>query len=55
VLTEGCLRRDEGLSLTIESDRLVAFGDGIESDAIGLTWGQRVRLNISDQTLRLGV
>ena len=55
VLTEGCLRRGEGLGLTIESDRLVAFGDGIESDAIGLTWGQRVRLNISDQTLRLGV
>jgi hypothetical protein len=52
-LTEGRLSTGEGLALTIESDRLVAFGDGIEADAIGLSWGQRARLCISNQKLRL--
>lgn len=52
-LTEGCLRTGESLYLTVESDRLVAFGDGIEADAIGLSWGQGVRLCISDRRLRL--
>ncbi|MFF3399603.1 hypothetical protein ACFYW6_13895 [Streptomyces sp. NPDC002659] len=50
---EGTLQRAEQLRLVVESDRLVAFGDGIESDALELTWGQTVRLGVADTTLRL--
>ncbi|WP_030762671.1 inorganic polyphosphate kinase [Streptomyces griseus] len=50
---EGLLGPGEGLRLTVESDRLVAFGDGVESDALELTWGQTVRLAVADTRLRL--
>ncbi|PVE04831.1 NAD(+)/NADH kinase [Streptomyces scopuliridis] len=50
---EGVLDRAERLRLTVESDRLVAFGDGMESDALELTWGQTVRLGRSATALRL--
>ena len=40
-LTEGLLQPDELLTITAESD-LVVFGDGIEQDAIPVTWGQQV-------------
>ncbi|MFI8257905.1 hypothetical protein [Streptomyces filamentosus] len=50
---EGLLGPREGLRLTVESDRLVAFGDGVESDALELTWGQSVRLTVADTRLRL--
>ncbi|MDF6017421.1 hypothetical protein [Streptomyces sp. JH34] len=43
----------DGLSLTVESDRMVVFGDGMESDALELTWGQSIRLGVSDTTLNL--
>ena len=36
-----------------ESDRLVAFGDGIEGDSLALTWGQTVRIGIAATALRL--
>ncbi|MFE2937361.1 hypothetical protein [Streptomyces sp. NPDC059278] len=51
----GELGREEGLRLTVESDRLVVFGDGMETDALELTWGQTVRLGISAISLRLTV
>lgn len=51
-LTEGELVGTE-LSLTIKSDRLVAFGDGIEADSLTLTWGQAVRVGQSAKALRL--
>lgn len=51
-LTEGELVGTE-LSLTIKSDRLVAFGDGIEADSLTLTWGQAVRVGQSTKALRL--
>ncbi|MEU0630687.1 hypothetical protein ABZ355_25265, partial [Streptomyces sp. NPDC005989] len=51
----GELGRRQGLRLTVESDRLVAFGDGMEADALELTWGQTVRLGISATSLRLTV
>lgn len=41
------------LELTVKSDHLVAFGDGIESDALALTWGQTVRLARAPVALRL--
>ncbi len=52
-LTEGSLAGDEILQVTAESDQLVLFGDGVESDAVPLTWGQTARLCISSRSLRL--
>ncbi|MFF3837349.1 hypothetical protein [Streptomyces sp. NPDC001930] len=50
---EGLLDPGQGLRLTVESDRLVVFGDGVESDALELTWGQTVRLTVAGPRLRL--
>ncbi|MEV6200658.1 hypothetical protein AB0M64_11825 [Streptomyces sp. NPDC051771] len=50
---EGLIGPGQRLRLTVESDRLVAFGDGVESDALDLTWGQTVRLTVADTRLRL--
>lgn len=52
-LTEGLLAAGQEMEVTAESDRLVLFGDGIESDTIPLTWGQSARLRLADQSLRL--
>ncbi|WP_327360611.1 MULTISPECIES: hypothetical protein [unclassified Streptomyces] len=49
----GELGRGQGLRLTVESDRIVVFGDGMEADALELTWGQSVRLGIAEISLRL--
>ena len=51
-LTEGLLDRDEELTLIAESD-LVVFGDGIETDALRLRWGQRVTLRRAGGRLHL--
>jgi hypothetical protein len=51
-MTEGQLS-DRPLSLVVESDLLVAFGDGIEADSIALTWGQTVQIGLAKQRLRL--
>jgi hypothetical protein len=53
VLTEGSLTPGDTLEVTAESDRLVLFGDGIEADAVALTWGQTARLRLAARTLRL--
>lgn len=50
--TEGELSGAD-LSLTVASDRLVAFGDGIEADSLTLTWGQTVSIGQSGRSLRL--
>ena len=52
-LVAGELTADGRLTLTVESERLIAFGDGIESDAVELTWGQRVRVGRAGTALRL--
>jgi hypothetical protein len=52
-LTEGLLGEDAPLSVTVESDRLVAFGDGIEADALPVIRGQTVQLRVAARRLRL--
>ncbi|MFE7463138.1 hypothetical protein ACFU6R_03400 [Streptomyces sp. NPDC057499] len=54
-LVAGELGHGQGLRLTVESDRMVVFGDGMETDALELAWGQTVRLGISAASLRLVV
>lgn len=51
--TEGELAGDHELVIDVASDRLVAFGDGIETDALTLGWGQRVVVRRSARALRL--
>lgn len=51
-MTEGILAEDT-LVVSAESERLVAFGDGIETDSLSLTWGQSVELRLAEQTLSL--
>ncbi|KKD03197.1 NAD(+)/NADH kinase [Streptomyces sp. WM6386] len=52
-LVAGELPASASLHLTVESERLIAFGDGMESDALELTWGQSVRVGVYAQRLRL--
>ncbi|GAA2402754.1 NAD(+)/NADH kinase [Streptomyces coeruleofuscus] len=52
-LVAGELSAARRLTLTVESERLIAFGDGIESDAVELTWGQRVTVGVCEERLRL--
>ena len=52
-LVAGELSASGGLRITVESERLVAFGDGMETDALELTWGQSVRVGVADTALRL--
>lgn len=49
----GVIADGERLAVTVESERLVAFGDGMEADALDLTWGQTVHLGCAERTLRL--
>ncbi|GIF04942.1 diacylglycerol kinase catalytic domain-containing protein [Actinoplanes siamensis] len=50
---DGLLAAGQGLELTSESERLVVFADGLEPDALELSWGQRVRIAVSDRRLSL--
>ncbi|MFG2474545.1 hypothetical protein [Streptomyces fagopyri] len=52
-LVAGELGGSGRLSLTVESDRLIAFGDGMEGDAVELVWGQTVRVGVAAVRLRL--
>ena len=50
--TEGVLTAQDHLTVTAEAD-LVVFGDGIEADALTITWGQRLDITVADTRLRL--
>ncbi|NUS22836.1 MAG: hypothetical protein HOV92_01215 [Streptomyces sp.] len=52
-LVAGELTASARLRLTVESERLIAFGDGMEADALELTWGQSVRVGVCRERLRL--
>lgn len=39
--------------VVVAEPELVLFGDGIDTDTIPLTWGQRATFTITDQQLRL--
>jgi hypothetical protein len=51
--TEGELLPGQLLTLSVSSDRLVLFGDGMESDAIGLSAGQSVSVGLASRALCL--
>lgn len=53
LLVEGEFEGDQTLRLIAETDGLVAFGDGIESDRLTLSWGQQVTARIANRRLRL--
>ena len=51
--TEGLLTDGAELRVSVESDRLVVFGDGLEDDRLTLTWGQQVTVRPAVRTLQL--
>jgi hypothetical protein len=51
--TAGTLAAGAELELTSESERLVVFADGLEADALELSWGQRLRIGVAGRKLRL--
>lgn len=52
-LTEGLIAAGGRLLVQSESDELVCFGDGIESDALRITWGQSLTIGAAPHTLDL--
>jgi len=52
-LVEGELEAEQALHIVAETDGLVAFGDGIESDRLTLSWGQQVTARLSGHSLHL--
>ncbi len=52
-LTGGALAEGEALTIVVESDALVVFGDGLEADRLTATWGQTVTVALAERTLRL--
>ncbi|MEN9621512.1 MAG: hypothetical protein RL499_1705 [Actinomycetota bacterium] len=52
-LTAGLIGEGERLEFVVESDTLVAFGDGIEDDYLSIGWGQRLTVGVSERRLNL--
>jgi NAD kinase len=52
-LTEGALQASESLRITVASDQLVVFGDGMEEDRLTATWGQEINVRLGDRPLQL--
>jgi hypothetical protein len=51
-LAVGVLVAEDSLLVRVESDSLVVFGDGVESDRLTLAWGQELRIQRSARVLR---
>lgn len=51
--TAGVVTGVSRLELLVESDHLAVFGDGIETDALALSWGQRLSIGVASQRLAL--
>ncbi|MFK0039678.1 hypothetical protein ACIQTW_07530 [Paenarthrobacter sp. NPDC090517] len=54
-LTEGILETGEVLRITVASDQLVVFGDGMEDDRLTVSWGQEITVQLGQRPLRLVV
>lgn len=54
-LTEGLLPGGQELTVRVEGESLVVFGDGIEADRLSLGWGQTVRIRAAERHLQLVV
>lgn len=52
-LTEGALDAGETLRITVGSDQLVVFGDGMEEDRLTASWGQEITVELGERPLRL--
>jgi hypothetical protein len=52
-LTAGSVADGERLEVVVESDELVAFADGLESDRLIAGWGQQVSIGVAQQRLAL--
>jgi hypothetical protein len=52
-LVEGELEGDQALLVVAETDGLVVFGDGIESDRLMLSWGQEIAIRHARRGLHL--
>jgi NAD kinase len=52
-LTEGVLEAGEVLRITVASDQLVVFGDGMEDDRLTASWGQEITVQLGRRPLRL--
>ena len=52
-LTEGALAPGETLRVTVASDQLVVFGDGMEDDRLTASWGQEITVQLGERPLRL--
>jgi hypothetical protein len=54
-LAEGELEVGNALRLVAETDGLVVFGDGVESDRLTLSWGQEITVRVANRSLRLAL
>jgi len=52
-LTSGGFSAPNRLALTVESESIVLFGDGIETDRVVVSHGQRIELGVAERRLRL--
>jgi len=52
-LTSGGFSAPESLAVTVQSESLVLFGDGIETDRVVVSHGQRIELGVAERRLRL--
>ena len=51
--TSGYLPGSDVLEVTVHSESLMIFGDGIETDRVVASHGQHIELGVADRTLRL--